>query len=81
MNEKLTADGIEARIFHSSLLVEPEALLNQSGKPYRVYSAFRRRVLRDIHPPQVVHVSAEDHGAPQMAPIGCAAVLAADADG
>ena len=59
VNEKLTADGIEARIFHSSLLVEPEALLNQSGKPYRVYSAFRRRLLRDIHPPQVVHVSAK----------------------
>ncbi len=59
VNEKLGAVGIEARVFHSSLLVEPDALLNQSGKPYRVYSAFRRRVLRDFHPAQIVNRNAK----------------------
>jgi deoxyribodipyrimidine photo-lyase len=41
---------VETREFASSLLVEPEALLNGSGRPYRVYSAFRRRLLRDARP-------------------------------
>ncbi len=44
----LTRQGIEVHAFGSSLLVEPDALLNLSGKPYRVYSAYRRRVLSDV---------------------------------
>jgi deoxyribodipyrimidine photo-lyase len=41
---------IETKAFAGSLLVEPDALRNLSGKPYRVYSAYRRRLLRDIRP-------------------------------
>ena len=40
--------GVEARGFNSSLLVDPDVLFNVSGKPYRVYSAYRRRLLRDV---------------------------------
>jgi deoxyribodipyrimidine photo-lyase len=48
VQEVLQQLGIEAHAFNSSLLVEPHALLNLSGKPYKVYSAYRRRVLRDV---------------------------------
>jgi deoxyribodipyrimidine photo-lyase len=44
----LEQGGVEVRGFNSSLLVEPDALLNLSGAPYRVYSAYRRRMLRDV---------------------------------
>lgn len=40
--------GIEARTFNSSLLVEPDVLFNVSGKPYKVYSAYRRKLLREV---------------------------------
>ena len=42
------AGGIETRRFNSALLVEPHDILNQSGKPYRVYTPYLRRLLRDI---------------------------------
>jgi deoxyribodipyrimidine photo-lyase len=44
--------GIETRSFNSALLVEPHELLNQSGKPYQVYTPFRQRVLKDVRPPR-----------------------------
>jgi deoxyribodipyrimidine photo-lyase len=46
----LRAAGLEARSFNAALLVEPWDLLNQSGGPYQVYTPFRRRLLRDVHP-------------------------------
>ena len=49
---------LEAQEFASSLLIEPEALLNLSGKPYQVYSAYRRRLLRDVKPARPFNVPA-----------------------
>jgi deoxyribodipyrimidine photo-lyase len=42
--------GIETKSFNSALLVEPHELLNQSGKPYQVYTPYLRRVLREVRP-------------------------------
>jgi deoxyribodipyrimidine photo-lyase len=53
--------GVETREFASSLLVEPESLLNGSGKPYRVYSAFRRRLLRDVRPGRPLNAPSRLH--------------------
>jgi deoxyribodipyrimidine photo-lyase len=36
--------------FNGSLLAEPPDVLNLSGKPYRVYTPYRRRLLRDLRP-------------------------------
>jgi deoxyribodipyrimidine photo-lyase len=44
--------GLETKSFNSALLVEPHEIVNQSGKPYQVYTPFRRRVLHDVRPPR-----------------------------
>jgi deoxyribodipyrimidine photo-lyase len=36
--------------FNSTLLAEPDDIRNQSGKPYRVYTPYLRRLLRELHP-------------------------------
>jgi deoxyribodipyrimidine photo-lyase len=43
---------VETKSFNSALLVEPQEILNQSGKPYQVYTPYRRRVLHEVRPPQ-----------------------------
>jgi deoxyribodipyrimidine photo-lyase len=48
--------GLETRSFNSALLVEPHEILNQSGKPYQVYTPYRRRVLHDVRPPTPLRV-------------------------
>ncbi len=40
--------GIETASFNSALLAEPSDILNLSGKPYRVYTPYMRRVVRDL---------------------------------
>ncbi len=47
--------GIEVRYFDSDLLFPPGQILNQQGKPYRVFSPFWRRARRilEINPPQI----------------------------
>jgi deoxyribodipyrimidine photo-lyase len=39
----------EFRTIHGGLLVEPEALHNQSGKPYQVFTPFWRRCMEHAH--------------------------------
>ncbi len=47
----LRGSGIVPRSFNSALLVEPWEILNGSHKPYRVFTPFKRRVLRDVQVP------------------------------
>jgi deoxyribodipyrimidine photo-lyase len=42
--------GVESASFNSALLAEPTELMNLSGNPYRVYTPYLRRVLRDVKP-------------------------------
>jgi deoxyribodipyrimidine photo-lyase len=50
VEKALSAAKIETATFNGSLLVEPNALLNLSGKPYRVYTPYRRRLIREFAP-------------------------------
>jgi len=47
---QLSAAGIETCSSNSALLSEPWELLNKSGKPYRVYTPFRRQLLHQLKP-------------------------------
>ena len=44
LEERLEHAGVEVRGFAGTLLVEPEAVANQAGEPFRVYSPFARAV-------------------------------------
>ncbi len=46
----LGARGIEVRGFNGSLLLDPRSTLNQSGRPYQVYTPFLRNLLRIARP-------------------------------
>src|SRR5262249_40577894 len=48
--EGLSRMGIQARHCNGSLLADPAEFLNRSGAPYQVYTAFQRRLLRDLTP-------------------------------
>jgi deoxyribodipyrimidine photo-lyase len=50
VESSLKKRGVEFASFNSALLTEPTELLNLSGKPYRVYTPYLRRVLRDVKP-------------------------------
>jgi deoxyribodipyrimidine photo-lyase len=45
-----------ARSFNGSLLAEPWEMLNQSGKPYQVYTPFKRRLQHEIRPSPALKV-------------------------
>lgn len=46
--------GIRTMEFNGSLLSDPTGFLNKSGKPYQVYTAFRRGLLHDLDPGPVL---------------------------
>jgi len=50
VEQALSASKIETATFNSALLIEPGDVLNLSGKPYRVYTPYRRRLLRELAP-------------------------------
>jgi deoxyribodipyrimidine photo-lyase len=50
VSKALTSRGVQVAEFNSTLLAEPQSVLNLSGKPYRVYTAYLRRLLRDLDP-------------------------------
>jgi deoxyribodipyrimidine photo-lyase len=56
VKQSLRKRGIEAESFNSTLLVEPQEILNQSGLPYRVYTPYMRRMVHDLDPPAPVPV-------------------------
>lgn len=45
IEKNLRDQGVEARHWNASLLVEPASLLNKSGKPYQVFTPFWRACL------------------------------------
>jgi len=47
----LRRQGIDSRSFNGSLLFDPAAIKSQSGKPYRVFSAFWKHCLAGLDPP------------------------------
>lgn len=53
----LKRDGLETASFNSTLLAEPGRFLNQSGKPYQVFGAFRRALLGSLDPPAPLPMS------------------------
>lgn len=46
----LASRGLETKSFNSTLLAEPWDILNLSGKPYRVYTPYMRRMVHDLDP-------------------------------
>ena len=50
IKKDLGARGITAKSFNAALLAEPHEILNLSGKPYRVYTPYMRRMVRDLKP-------------------------------
>jgi deoxyribodipyrimidine photo-lyase len=50
VEKSFTARGIQTASFNGSLLAEPWEILNLSGKPYRVYTPYMRRMVRDLKP-------------------------------
>ena len=51
VSKVLTSRGVQVAEFNSTLLAEPQDVLNLAGKPYRVYTAYLRRLLRDLSLP------------------------------
>ena len=51
VEKTLAARGMQTASFNGALLAEPWDLLNLSGKPYRVYTPYMRRMVRDLTPP------------------------------
>lgn len=49
----LRDSGVETQSFNAHLLHEPGSILNQSGQPFRVFSAFWRHCLRTPGPAQL----------------------------
>lgn len=45
VTQELEREGLEVRTFHASTLFEPGSILNQDGKPFRLYGAFWRACL------------------------------------
>jgi deoxyribodipyrimidine photo-lyase len=50
--------GLATKSFNSALLAEPQDIMNQSGKPYQVYTPYRRRVLHGVRPPRPLRAPA-----------------------
>ncbi|MBV8805357.1 MAG: deoxyribodipyrimidine photo-lyase [Sinobacteraceae bacterium] len=48
--EGLRRDGLRTTELNGSLLSDPAEFLNQSGKPYQVYTAFQRSLLKGLRP-------------------------------
>lgn len=48
---ELQKEGVVVRTFNSHLLIEPWEILNQSGKPFRVFTPYWRHCLDLINPP------------------------------
>jgi len=63
----LRGDGVDARSFNAALLAEPWELLNKAGKPYQVFTPFKRRLLEDVRP-LVPRSAPERIAAPQKWP-------------
>jgi deoxyribodipyrimidine photo-lyase len=56
VKRELRRDGIEALSFNGSLLAEPREWLNQTGKPYQVYTPFLRNLQRSLQPAPALEV-------------------------
>jgi deoxyribodipyrimidine photo-lyase len=56
VREGLRRDGIQTSEFNGSLLSDPAQFLNQSGRPYQVYTAFQRGLLRELDPGRTLPV-------------------------
>lgn len=70
--------GLDTKSFNASLLIEPHEILNQGGKPYRVFTPYRRRVLRDVRPPAPLRAPARIAGPkrwPASVPLASLALL------
>jgi deoxyribodipyrimidine photo-lyase len=52
VEQALGKQKVAFETFNSTLLAEPEDVRNLSGKPYRVYTPYLRRLLRDLKPAQ-----------------------------
>ena len=55
IKQTLRDQGVDFRSFNAGLLFEPWEMLNQAGKPFRVFTPFWRKcqqVLSDLGPPQ-----------------------------
>ena len=56
LSEKLTKHGLAVKTFNSSLLCEPDRLLNKEGRPFKVFTSYWRACLEAHEPEQPVAV-------------------------
>jgi len=61
---RLADAGIETVTFDANLLFPPDALLNQQGKPYRVFTPFWRKARRLLETNALAPAPALPHGTP-----------------
>ncbi len=54
IKEALREDGLEVKSFNAALLVEPWALANQQGDPYKVFTPFWKSAVKAIDIPEAI---------------------------
>ncbi|HRZ56405.1 MAG TPA: deoxyribodipyrimidine photo-lyase [Candidatus Paceibacterota bacterium] len=52
IRDELQRSGLNVEMFNAALLHEPEAIRNQSGKPFQVFTPFWKRCLAEPDPPE-----------------------------
>ena len=77
VEKALAKPASKSRRFNSALLVEPHDILNLSGKPYRVYTPYLRRLLRDLRPRRPAACADASSRAPKTWPTSAGARLPA----
>ncbi|MEJ0036220.1 MAG: deoxyribodipyrimidine photo-lyase [Gammaproteobacteria bacterium] len=59
VKKSFASRGVQTASFNSTLLAEPWDILNLSGKPYRVYTPYMRRMVHDLDPSPVLRTPAK----------------------
>jgi deoxyribodipyrimidine photo-lyase len=59
VKKAFASSAIQTASFNSTLLTEPWDVLNLSGKPYRVYTPYMRRMVHDLAPSPVLSAPAK----------------------
>jgi deoxyribodipyrimidine photo-lyase len=59
VEKALESRSVQTASFNSTLLAEPWDVLNLSGKPYRVYTPYMRRMVRHLTPSPVLRAPAK----------------------
>jgi len=75
VKKAFASSGIQTASFNSTLLIEPWDVLNLSGKPYRVYTPYMRRMVHDLAPLPELRAPAKLKAPPRWPPSASLASL------